>query len=87
MARKAEYKSKAVTTSIKFTSRASIKISTRTGDAFYTVEACEERLIPAIDGVDLNKERQLLWDTVNMECDKQIEDIQQSYVVQKQSQK
>ena len=71
MARKEEYKSKAKTTSIRFTSRASVKIS----DSYYTVEAMEERIIPDIEGVDIDQERKLLWDTVNSECDRQIEDI------------
>lgn len=69
------YESKAVTTSIKFTSRCSIKV----GESFYTVEACEERLIPAVEGVDINEERKILWDIVNMECDKQVEDILRTY--------
>lgn len=65
------YELKAVTTSIKFTSRASVKIN----DSFYTVEACEERVIPMMEGIDVDKERKLLWDTVNAECDNQIQDI------------
>lgn len=65
------YESQAITTSIKFTSRASVKI----GDNFYTVEACEERMIPDLDTVDIELERQSLWDTVNNECDQQIQDI------------
>ena len=67
--------SQAITTSIRFTSRASVKI----GDNFYTVEACEERMIP--EGVDVNmeNERKLLWDTVNDECDGQIQDILQTF--------
>lgn len=70
-----KYEQKGITTSIKFTSRASVKI----GDSFYTVEACEERLIPAIDGVDMENERKLLWDIVNTECDAQIEDILKTF--------
>lgn len=69
------YEQKAITTSIKFTSRASVKV----GDSFYTVEACEERLIPAVDGVDIEQEKKLLWDSVNIECDTQIEDILKTY--------
>lgn len=69
-----EYVSKARTTSIKFTSRLSTKIPTKKGDVFVTLEACEERFIPDIDGVDMEKERQLLWDTVNDECDNQMQD-------------
>ena len=66
-----KYESKAITTSIRFTSRASIKIK----DSFYTIEACEERAIPDVEGVNLEEERKLLWDTVNAECDQQLEDI------------
>ena len=63
--------SKAITTMIKFTSRASVKV----GDSYYTVEACEERMIPDLPLVDIEEERKDLWDTVNRECDNQIEDI------------
>ena len=73
MAKEAKYESKAITTSIKFTSRASIKVN----DSFYTVEACEERSIPG--DADIEQERKLLWDTVNGEVDGQIEDILKTY--------
>lgn len=73
MASKREYKSKAITTSIRFTSRASVKV----GDAFYTIECCEERAI--LEGADIAKERELLWDVVNSECDKQVADILKTY--------
>lgn len=75
MAKKESYESKAKTIAIKFTSRASVKV----GDSFYTVECCEERTIPDIDGVNIEEERKLLWDTVNTECDDQIEDILKTY--------
>lgn len=75
MTKKKTYEQKAITTAIKFTSRASVKV----GDSFYTVEACEERLIPAVDGVDVEQEKKLLWDAVNTECDTQIEDILKTY--------
>ena len=71
--RKAEYKSHAVTTSIRFTSRASVKV----GESFYTIECCEERAV--LEGADLAKEREILWDVVNSECDKQIADILKTY--------
>ena len=73
--KKKEYISKAKTVSIQFTSRASIKI----GDNYYTVEACEERAIPELPDIDINKERELLWDCVNSECDEQISDILKIY--------
>lgn len=67
--------SKALTTSIKFTSRASVKI----GESYYTVEAQEERMIPDIEGINVDEERKDLWDTVNQQCDRQIEDILNSF--------
>ena len=75
MAKKTEYQSKAITTNIRFTSRASVKV----GDSFYTVECTEERVIPDIEGVNIEAERELLWDTVNGEVDGQIEDILKTY--------
>lgn len=75
MAKKESYESKAKTTSIRFTSRASVKV----GESFYTVECCEERVIPDIDGINMEEERRLLWDTVNSECDNQIEDILKTF--------
>lgn len=65
------YAPKAKTVSIRFTSRASVKV----GDSFYTVECCEERMIPDIEGIIVEEERQALWDTVNGECDSQISEI------------
>lgn len=58
-----------VTTSIRITSRASIKVK----DSFYTIEYCEERSIP--EGADLEEERAELWGVCNSEVDNQLEDI------------
>ena len=66
-----KYKSKAKIETIRATSRASMKVA----DNYYTVEYMEERIIPDIDDVDIENERKILWDTVNSECDNQIEDI------------
>lgn len=69
----AEYVSKAVTTTIKATSRASVKIK----DSYYTLEFSEERAIPdQYDGgsVDLESERLLLWAEVNAQVDQQIQE-------------
>lgn len=66
-----DYECKAITTTIKATSRASVKVR----DNFYTVEYSEERLVPDFDGVDLEVERKALWDAVNNECDNQIAEI------------
>ena len=63
------YVSKAKVVSIRATSRASVKIK----DNYFTVEFSEERMIPDIKGVDLEEERALLWDTVNDECDNQVD--------------
>lgn len=58
-----------VTTAIRITSRASIKVK----DSFYTIEYCEERSIP--EGADLEEERTDLWNLCNAEVDNQLEDI------------
>lgn len=73
------YTSKAITTQIRATSRASTKIK----DNYYTVEYTEERTIPQIEGVDLEKEREILWDCVNNEVDNQIADIVKAFAKQK----
>lgn len=63
------YESKAKITTIRATSRASVKIR----DNFYTLEYSEERVIPEVEGVDIEEERKILWDVVNNEVDLQIE--------------
>lgn len=68
--------SKAVVTTIKATSRASIKVRTKNGgENYYTVEYSEERSIPTDVEVDMDYERSVLWDTVNDVVDGQCEDI------------
>ena len=69
------YEIKAKVTSIKATSRASIKVK----DSYYTVEYSEERMIPDIDGVDIEAERKALWEDVNAECDNQCEEIVKTF--------
>lgn len=64
---------KAITTSIRATSRASIKVN----DSFYTVEWCEERSVP--EDANLEEERQALWDTCNTETDNQVAEILQTF--------
>lgn len=64
-----EYEPKAKITKISATSRASLHIK----DNFFTVEYSEERVIPDIAGVDIDKEREALWDAVNAECDNQAD--------------
>jgi len=59
------------TTSIRFTSRVSVKHK----DTFFTLEACEERFIPDVEGVDIEAERNDLWETLNKQVDTQVEGI------------
>ena len=66
---KKEYQSKAITTTIKASSRASVKV----GDSYYTIEYTEERSVP--EDCDIAKERTFLWDTCNQEVDLQLEEI------------
>lgn len=70
-----QYTSKAQITTIRATSRVSVKIR----DNFYTVEYMEERAIPDINGVDIEQEKKLLWDAVNTECDNQAIEIKQTF--------
>ena len=69
------YESKAKTTTIKATSRSAIKVR----DNYYTVEATEERSIPDVEGVDLNAEWSILWDSLNAIVDSQIEQIVKTF--------
>lgn len=73
--KKKEYESKAIITTIAATSRASVKIK----ESYFTVEYHEERAIPDIAGVDMEQERKLLWETVNNECDAQIEEAVKTF--------
>ena len=79
MSNDTNYVSKARTTQIRATSRASVKIK----ESYYTVEYTEERTIPDVEGVNLEEERKLLWNDVNDEVDGQIEDIIKSFAKQK----
>lgn len=74
-----KYESKAITTQIRATARASVKIK----ESFYTFEYSEERTIPQVDGVDLNEERQALWDAVNDEVYFQVDDMLNSVAKKK----
>ena len=69
------YELKARTTTIKATSRASLKIR----DNFFTVEYTEERVVPDIEGVNLEAEKIALWDAVNAEVDNQAELLHQTF--------
>ena len=70
MAKKQAYVSKAHTTKITATSRTALKIR----DNYYTLEATEERVIEATDGVNLDKEWELLFDSVNNIVDTMAQD-------------
>lgn len=70
-----DYEVQAQITTIRASSRASVKI----GDNFYTVEYMEERVVPDEEGIDIEKEREALWDTVNTECDNQVLEIKKVF--------
>ena len=69
------YEVKGITTKITATSRVAIKIK----DNYYTVECSEDRSIPDVEGVDIEKERQALFDDINATVDRQIEDIYNTF--------
>lgn len=73
MAKAKVYESKAITTTIRATSRASVKVK----DNFYTVEYCEERSVP--EDCNIEEERKLLWDDCNAEVDNQIQEIMDTF--------
>ena len=70
---KKTYESKAVITTIKASSRQSIKL----GDSYCTVEYTEERSLP--EDCDIEKEKEELWKVVNNERDIQIETLYDQY--------
>ena len=75
--------SKFSTTSIRLTSRASVRI----GESYFTFEACEEKqcdleIASTLTEEEIAEERAKLWDLVNSEVDNQIADIK-SYVSKK----
>lgn len=57
-------------------------MSIKVKESFFTVEYCEERTIPQVEGVDIEEERYMLWDKVNSETDKQIDEIIDSFAKQ-----
>lgn len=75
MAKQREYFTQAVPTLIRATSRVSVKLN----ESFYTFEFMEERAFP-IDLVEegqinFEKEKEMLWDEVHSQVDKQVSDI------------
>lgn len=71
------YEVKGKTTKLTAVSRCSINIkNTRTGkDNYYTIELSEERVMPNDVQIDLNKEYTALFDSINAEVDRQMEEI------------
>lgn len=61
----------AKTTTIKASSRASVKIK----DVYYTFEAEEEIDVRSIKESNLQFEKDLLWERVHTEVDKQIKQV------------
>lgn len=74
------YTPQAIPTTIKFSSRASIKITANGQDHYYTVEYGEERQINDFNEVDIQKERQFLIDDCNQQVDNQIEEIVKTFL-------
>lgn len=75
MAKQKEYFNQAVPTLIRATSRVSVKLN----ESFYTFEFLEERAFP-IDLVEegqinFEKEKEMLWDEVHSQVDKQVSDV------------
>ena len=69
------YEVKGKTTKITATSRCAIKIK----DNFYTQELIEERVLPENEEVDLNKEYEALFNSINDEIDKQMQEILETF--------
>lgn len=71
----AEYQSQAVPTIIRANSRISVKLQ----ETFYTFEFMEERQFPIdlVDEgkIDFAKEKEMLWDEVHAQVDKQVQDV------------
>ena len=69
------YNSKAKITMISGTSKATVQINNN----YYSFSYTEERQLPVEDDVNIEVERELLWDTLNNEVDKQVEQIVNLY--------
>lgn len=66
-----DYTTHTIPTEISATSRCALKIK----DTYYTVEASESRRVVEAEGIDLDKEYELLFDEINSVVDKQCSDI------------
>ena len=70
------YVQQAKTVKISATSKATVQIK----GMYYSFSYSEERELPEDDSrVNLEKERELLWETLNDEVDKQIEETVKLY--------
>lgn len=71
------YEVKGKTTKINAVSRCAISVHNKgTGkDNYYTIELSEERVLPEDANFDLNKEYEALFNSINGEVDRQMEDI------------
>ncbi len=65
------YEVKGRTTKITATSRCAIKIK----DNYYTLELSEERVMPEETEVNLNREYEAIFNSINNEIDNQMQDI------------
>ena len=70
-----EYEPKAIISKITATSRMSLKVK----DNYFTMEYTEERVIPDIEGVDIEQEKVALWNAVNTEVENQAEIIYNTF--------
>lgn len=70
-----EYEPKATINKISATSRMSLKVR----DNYFTIEYSEERIVPDIEGINIEQERIALWDAVNAEVDNQAEVIYNTF--------
>lgn len=73
------YISKAKLITIKFSSRASVKI-VNNGEHYYTIEYGEERQVQDINKTNLDKERQFLIDDCNNIVDNQVKEIIETFL-------
>lgn len=71
-----DYIQQAKTVKISATSKATVQVKNN----YYSFAYSEERELPEDDSrVNLEKEKELLWETLNNEVDKQIEQIVKLY--------
>lgn len=70
-----EYEPKAVISKITAMSKTTLKIK----DNYFTVEYSEERVIPDVEGVDIEQEKIALWNAVNAEVDNQADILYKTF--------